>query len=342
VQVSHAKGCEIEGGSTDGIAGAVGLARQAEVAIVVVGESAGMSGEAASRSSLDLPGHQLDLLRAVHATGTQTVVVLINGRPLTIGWAAEHVPAILEAWLPGTQGGHAIADLLSGDVNPGGKLPATFPRSVGQVPIYYNHLSTGRPPKADQKYTSKYLDVPWEPLFPFGHGLSYTRFRLSNLRLSPRTIPADGRLAVTVDVENVGDRAGDEVVQLYIRDVVASVARPVKELAGFQRIPLRPGEKKTARFELGPEHLGFYDRELRFVVEPGEFVITAGTSSAGGLEDRLEVVRAAHASRSTRPEFRGGHSNEVISRLNSADGRDHEDRSSGSRNSQFSRSEEAP
>jgi beta-glucosidase len=290
VQVAHAKGCEIEGGSTEGFAEAVRLARQSEVTIVAVGESSSMSGEAGSRSSLDLPGHQLDLMKAVHATGTPTVVVLMNGRPLTIGWAAEHMPTIVEAWLAGTQGGHAIADVLFGDVNPGGKLPVTFPRVVGQVPIYYNHLSTGRHPKEENRYTSKYLDVSWEPLFPFGHGLSYTRFRLSNLKLSRGSIPVDGRLDVTVDVENVGSRTGDEVVQLYIRDMVASVARPVRELAGFERITLMPGEKKTARFELGPERLGFYNRQLQFVVEPGEFRVIVGTSSVGGLEERFDVV----------------------------------------------------
>jgi beta-glucosidase len=289
VTVTYAKGCEIEGGTTDGLAEAARLAHRSEVAIVAVGESAEMSGEAASRSSLDLPGHQLALIQAVHATGTPTVVVLMNGRPLTIGWVAEHVPAILEAWLAGTQSGHALADVLFGDVNPGGKLPVTFPRVVGQVPLYYNHPNTGRPPSAE-KYTSKYLDVPVGPLFPFGHGLSYTRFRLSDLRLGDRSIPADGQLIVSVDVENTGDRAGDEVVQLYLRDVVARVARPVKELRGFERVALGPGEKKTVRFTLASEHLGYYDHRMQFLVEPGEFQVTAGTSSVGGLEDRFQVV----------------------------------------------------
>jgi beta-glucosidase len=290
VQVSHTKGCNLEGGSADGYVEAVRLARQSQVAILAVGEASAMSGEAASRSSLDLPGQQLGLVKAVQATGTPTVVVLYSGRPLTIGWVAEHVPAIIEAWLPGTQGGHAIADVLFGDVNPGGKLPVTFPRVVGQVPIYYNHLSTGRPPKVDNKYTSKFLDVDSSPLFPFGHGLSYTRFRLSNLQLSARSIPANGQLTASVDVENIGDRIGDEVIQLYIRDVVASVARPVKELAGFERLTLRPGERKTARFDLGSKHLGFYDHRVQFVVEPGEFQVTAGTSSEGGLTDHFEVT----------------------------------------------------
>ena len=180
-------------------------------------------------------------------------MILYNGRPLTIGWVADHVPAILEAWLPGTEGGNAIADILFGNVNPGAKLPVTFPRVVGQVPLHYNHLNTGRPAQAGNRYTSKYLDVPIGPLFAFGHGLSYTRFQLSGLKLSRREIPPDGRLAVSVDVQNVGDRPGEEVVQLYIRDLVASVARPVKELAGFERVSLQPGETKTLRFELGPE-----------------------------------------------------------------------------------------
>ena len=295
--VAHAKGCEIEGASTDGFAEAIRLARQAELAIVAVGEASAMSGEAASRSSLDLPGHQLDLVKAVHATGTPTIVVLFNGRPLTIGWVADNVPAILEAWLPGTEGGNAIADVLFGDVNPAAKLPVTFPRVVGQVPLYYNHLNTGRPPEAGNRYTSKYLDVPSEPLFAFGHGLSYTRFQLSNLKLSRRDIPPDGRLAVSVDVQNIGDRPGDEVVQLYIRDLVASVVRPVKELAGFERVSLQAGETKTVRFELGPERLGLYNRQLQFVVEPGEFRVTVGTSSTGGLEDRFEVVGAPSSNR---------------------------------------------
>ena len=290
MQVFFARGCEIEGRWTDGFTEAVRMARQSEVAIVAVGEASAMSGEAGSRSSLDLPGHQLDLVKAIHATGTPTVVVLMNGRPLTIGWVAEHVPAILEAWLPGTEGGNAIADILFGDVNPGAKLPVTFPRVVGQVPLYYNALNTGRPPKPDNRYTSKYLDVPSEPLFAFGHGLSYTRFQISNLRLSRRTITLTETLTVSVDVQNLGDRPGDEVIQLYLRDVVASVARPVRELAGFERVSLKPGETKTARFKLGPEHLGFYNRQLQFVVEPGAFQIFTGTSSSGGLEDHFEVL----------------------------------------------------
>jgi beta-glucosidase len=289
-KITYAKGCDIMGDSTEGFAEAVRVARESDVVIVAVGESAEMSGEAASRSSLDLPGRQLDLVKAIHATGKPTIVVLMNGRPLTINWIAENAPAILETWFAGTQGGAAIADVLFGDVNPGGKLPVTFPRTVGQLPLYYNHKNTGRPPDANNKYTSKYLDVAWTPLFPFGHGLSYTQFRLTNLQLSAQMISLDGRLTASVEVENTGRRTGDEVVQLYITDVASSVTRPVKELKGFERITLRAGEKRRVQFTLTPQHLGFYNREMRFVVEPGAFKVMVGTSSEGGLEAGFEVV----------------------------------------------------
>jgi beta-glucosidase len=214
----------------------------------------------------------------------------MNGRPLSINWIAENSPAILETWYAGTEGGNAIADVLFGDANPGGKLPVTFPRSVGQCPIYYNYKNTGRPPDANNKYTSKYTDISWTPLFPFGYGLSYTKFQLSNLRLSAQSIPANGRLTASVDVENVGQRTGDEVVQLYIRDVASSVTRPVKELKGFERVTLRPGAKRSVTFRLGPQELGFYNREMRFVVEPGEFKVFAGNSSQDGLEASFSVA----------------------------------------------------
>ncbi|HWP41736.1 MAG TPA: glycoside hydrolase family 3 C-terminal domain-containing protein, partial [Blastocatellia bacterium] len=289
-RVAYAKGVEIDGDSTEGIAEAARLASESDVAVLAVGESAEMSGEAASRASLDLPGRQLDLVKAVVATGKPTVVVLMNGRPLTINWIAENAPAVLEAWFAGTQAGHAIADVLFGDVNPGGKLPVTFPRAVGQAPLYYNHKNTGRPPDPKNKYTSKYLDVPVTPLYPFGYGLSYTQFRIANLRLSAKRIPPDGQLTVSVDVENVGKRAGDEVVQLYIRDVVASVTRPLKELRGFERITLGPGERRRVEFKLGPEQLGFYNRDMRFAVEPGEFKVFVGNSSVDLLEAGFEVI----------------------------------------------------
>jgi beta-glucosidase len=273
----------------NGIENALRAAREAEAIVIAVGETAEMSGEAASRTSLDLPGKQLELIQAIHALRKPYVVVLMNGRPLTINWLAENSPAILETWFAGTQAGPAIADALFGDVNPGGKLPVTFPRTVGQVPIYYNHKNTGRPP-TEQKYTSKYLDVPVAPLYPFGYGLSYTKFNFADVRLSANSIAPDGQLMVSVEIENTGQRAGDEVVQLYIRDQTASVTRPVKELKGFERITLQPGEKRRVQFKLTSEHLGFYNRDMRFVVEPGEFKVFVGADSENLLEKSFAVV----------------------------------------------------
>ena len=289
-KIVYAKGCDINTDSTDGFEAAVSAARNSDVVVLAVGESSGMSGEAASRSSLDLPGRQLDLVKAVQATGKPTIVVLMNGRPLTINWIAENTSAILETWFAGTEAGNAIADVLFGDVNPGGKLPVTFPRTVGQEPLYYNHLNTGRPPDINNKYTSKYLDVAWTPLFPFGYGLSYTQFGITNLQLSAQRIRANGKLTVSVQVENTGKRAGDEVVQLYIRDVAASMTRPVKELKGFQRVTLKPGEKRRIEFLLSGEQLGFWNREMRFVVEPGEFKVMVGTNSVDLIETKFEVA----------------------------------------------------
>lgn len=290
-KISYARGTDVLGESDEAFAEAVRIAREAEVVVVAVGESAEMSGEAASRSSLDLPGRQLDLVKALHATGKPLAIVLMNGRPLSINWIAANAPAILESWFAGTEGGHAIADVLFGDVNPGGKLPITFPRTVGQAPLYYNHKNTGRPPEATNKYSSKYLDVDWTPLFPFGYGLSYTTFKFKNLQLSTTQISPTGQLRMTVDVENTGNRAGDEVVQLYIRDVTASVTRPVKELKGFQRITIQPGETKHVEFVLGEESLGFYNREMKFVVEPGEFKVMVGPNSQELLEKSFQVAQ---------------------------------------------------
>jgi beta-glucosidase len=285
-KVSYAKGCDTQGESAAGIAEAVAVARESDIAIVFVGETAEMVGEAASKSSLDLTGRQMDLVKAVQATGKPTIVVLINGRPLTVGWIFDNTPAVLEAWMGGTEAGNAIADVLFGDANPSGKLPVTWPRTVGQVPIYYNHMNTGRPPEAKSRYTSKYLDVPWTPQFPFGYGLSYTQFKITNLQLSAQRISATGKLTASVEVENVGKRSGDEVVQLYIRDVAASMTRPVKELKGFERITLQPGEKKRVEFLLTAEELGFWNREMRFAVEPGEFKVMVGANS----EDLTEAT----------------------------------------------------
>ena len=295
-KINYARGCAIESTSIDGAAEAlwldeaVRIARGADVVVVALGESADMTGEAASRASLDLPGRQLELVKAVIAIGKPTVVVLMNGRPLTINWIADNAPAILETWFAGIQAGNAIADVLFGDVNPGGKLPVTFPRAVGQVPLYYAHKKTGRPADPSNKYTSKYLDNQVTPLFPFGYGLSYTRFRLTNLRLSAQSIKSNGSISVSVDMENVGKRTGDQVVQLYIRDVAASVTRPVKELKGFERITLKPAEKRRVQFTLAPEQLAFYNRDMRFVVEPGEFKVFVGTNSLEELEASFRVV----------------------------------------------------
>jgi beta-glucosidase len=284
-RVVHVKGCEITGHENAAIDDAVKAARDAGAAVLVVGESADMSGEAASRSTLDLPGRQEELVRAVVETGVPVAVVLVNGRPLAIPWIAEHAPAILETWFLGTRAGDAVAEALFGEINPSGKLPVTFPRAVGQVPIFYNHRRVGRPP-TDQKYTSKYLDLPSTPLFAFGHGLSYTQFRYEDLRVSPEP----GRhVRVSAEVANVGGRQGDEVVQLYVRDEAASVTRPTKELRGFEKVRLAPGERRRVEFVLGPEHLAFLGRDLHWIVEPGSFRVWIGPSSAEGLEGTFEL-----------------------------------------------------
>jgi beta-glucosidase len=289
--VAYARGSSITGWETDGFAEAVEVARHADVAIVVVGEREVETGEAASRTAIDLPGVQRDLIEAVHQTGTPVVAVLMSGRPLAISWLAANVPAIVQAWHPGIQGGNALADLLWGDFNPSGRLTVSFPRSVGQVPIYYNRDNTGRPP-TDSRYTSKYLDSPNTPLYPFGHGLSYTTFEYGDLVLSADTIAAEGSVSVSATVTNTGDVAGAEVVQLYVRDVVASVVRPVKELRGFTKVFLEPGERRTVRFTLGPRELGFYNQDMQWVVEPGVFKVWIGWSSEEGLEGSF-VVRGS-------------------------------------------------
>ena len=258
-------------------------ARQAKVAILVLGERHDMSGEAASRSSLGLPGVQQQLLEAIAATGTPVVLVLMNGRPLILEWAAEHVPAIVETWFLGVEAGNATADVLFGDVNPSGRLPVTFPRSVGQIPLYYNHRNTGRPPAAE-KYTSKYIDVPVTPRYPFGYGLSYTTFSYRDLKLGAARIGPRDTLTVSVTVTNTGTREGTEVVQLYVRDEVASVARPVRELKGFRRVTLKPGEARTVELRLAARDLAFYGLAMRPVLEPGTFRVFVGPNSAEGLE----------------------------------------------------------
>jgi beta-glucosidase len=287
--VTYAQGCDTACTSTAGFGAAVSAAKASAVTVVVVGEPAADSGEASSRSMIGLPGQQLALVQAIAATGKPYVVDLMNGRPLTIGWLAAHAPGLLESWFPGTEGGNAVADVLFGKVNPGGKLPMSFPRDVGQIPVYYNELPTGRPYDPANKYTSKYLDVPNTPQYPFGYGLSYTTFALSNLHLSASSIASTGRLTVTADITNTGSTAGDDVAQLYIHESGTSILQPVRRLDGFQRVTLKPGQTRTVRFTLGPANLGFYNDQGQFTVEPGSFDVYAGDSSTGGLHGQFTV-----------------------------------------------------
>lgn len=291
-RVYYARGCDVNSESREGFAEAVEAARKAEVAVLVMGGKSGLTpdctcGEFRDRADLGLPGVQEELVRAIYETGTPLVVVLVDGRPYAIPWIAEHVPAIVEAWLPGEEGGEAVADVLFGDHNPGGKLPITFPRAVGQVPIFHDHKPSG----GRSFLYGDYVSLSAKPLFPFGHGLSYTQFEFENLRIAPTQVAPDGRVQISVDVKNVGERKGDEVVQLYIHDVVASVTRPIKELKGFKRITLEPGEKKTVIFTLAVSQLGFYDRRMALVVEPGTIDVMVGSSSEQiRLSGQFEIV----------------------------------------------------
>ncbi len=308
VNILHAEGCGLTQSTNDAgqmwyddevllpdpeqdtalIATAVATAQQADVVLLVLGDNEQTCREGwaeshlGDRDSLDLPGRQEELLRAVTATGKPVVLLLINGRPASINYAAAHVPAILEGWYLGQAAGTAVADVLFGDVNPGGKLPITFPRSVGQIPAYYYHKPSAR---------RGYLFTDKEPLFPFGHGLSYTRFEYRNLRLSANPIRVDEAATLTVEVTNVGDRAGDEVVQFYVRDLLSSlVTRPVKLLKGFQRLSLQPGETRSVAFPVGPEQLQYLDETMRLTVEPGQFELQVGGSSQPALRITLTAV----------------------------------------------------
>lgn len=260
---------------------ALHAARKSDVIVAVVGESQGMSGESASRSDIGIPKSQLTLLKELKKTGKPLVVVLMNGRPLTLEWENENADAILETWFAGTEAGNAIASVLFGESNPSGKLTATFPRNVGQIPIFYNHKNIGRPYGGDilDKFKSQYLDVSNEPLFPFGFGLSYTTFVYSDLQLSTTELSESGSLDVKVEVSNTGPFAGEEVVQLYTQDLVATVTRPVKELKGYQKISLEPGETREVSFTLTPDDLRFYNTHLEHITEPGEFKVYVGTNS---------------------------------------------------------------
>ena len=263
-----------------GMMEAVSLAKKSDVVIMVLGEHGFQSGEARSRASLGLPGLQQELLEKVHSVNKNIILVLMNGRPLTITWAADNVPAIVEAWQLGSESGHAIAQVLFGDHNPSGKLPMTFPRHVGQVPIYYNHYNTGRPGPLEEVFWSHYIDESTKPLFPFGFGLSYSTFEYSGLDIDSSN---KGQIKVSITVSNTGKVPGEEVVQLYIRDKVASVVRPVKELKGFRKIKLSAGQSRTLTFALTKKELGFYNNSGKFMVEPGEFDVMVGGSSDQGL-----------------------------------------------------------
>jgi len=268
---------------------AVAVARRSDVAVLVLGEIALMSGEAASRSSLKLSGGQEELLEAIAATGKPVVLVLVNGRPLDISWAAVHIPAILEAWYPGSQGGNGVADVLFGDANPAGHLPVSWPRSTGQLPIYYSHNRTQAPEDAPD-FTSRYWDVPTSPLYPFGYGLSYTNFSFDNLKTSQAEAKVGASLEVSVDITNTGSRPGDAVVQLYIHQRAGSASRPVRQLKGFQRVNLGAGEKQTIHFMLGPEELRFWSpAKKEWVVEPEQFDVWVGEDSSANLHGEFRL-----------------------------------------------------
>lgn len=258
---------------------ALEVASGADVIVAVLGEPAGWSGEAASRAEIDIPEPQKSLLARLVDTGKPVVLVLVNGRPLTLTWENEHVPAIVETWAAGIEAGNAIADVLFGDYNPSGRLTMSFPRSTGQIPVYYNHKNTGRPFDEKNKFTSKYIDIPNEPLYPFGYGLSYTTFEYGDITLSKTNLKGNETLTVSTTVTNTGSYPGEETVQLYIGDPVASISRPVKELKGFRKIFLQPGEKKEVSFTVTTEDLKFYNADLKYVWEPGEFIIYVGPNS---------------------------------------------------------------
>jgi len=277
----YAKGCNINDNDTSGFREAVETARKADVVILSVGEAGNMSGEAKSRSSIRIPGVQEQLIRAVYETGKPVIVLINAGRPLVFNWTATHAHAILYTWWLGTEAGNAIADVIFGDHNPSGKLPMTFPRSEGQIPVYYNYFSTGRPFKDenDLNYVSSYIDLPNSPMYPFGFGLSYTSFSYSDPILNKTVITESERLKISITVTNTGNYNGTETVQLYYRDKVASLVRPVKQLAGFQQIFLRPAESRTLTFSLGEEDLRFFNDKLEYKSEPGEFEVFIGGSS---------------------------------------------------------------
>ncbi|EHJ82061.1 beta-glucosidase [Salmonella enterica subsp. enterica serovar Baildon str. R6-199] len=271
---------------------AVLAAKQADVVVAVVGESQGMAHEASSRTNITIPQSQRDLITALKATGKPLVLVLMNGRPLALVKEDQQADAILETWFAGTEGGNAIADVLFGDYNPSGKLPISFPRSVGQIPVYYSHLNTGRPynPEKPNKYTSRYFDEANGPLYPFGYGLSYTTFTVSDVTLSSPTMQRDGKVTASVEVTNTGKREGATVIQMYLQDVTASMSRPVKQLKGFEKITLKPGESKTVSFPIDIEALKFWNQQMKYDAEPGKFNVFIGVDSARVKQGSFELL----------------------------------------------------
>ena len=287
-KILYTKGCDIEGTDKSGFEGAVEIADNADIVIAVVGEAALMSGEAHSRANIDIPGVQPELLKKLVKTGKPVVVVLMNGRPLLLNWEKENIPAILETWFLGTEAGNAIADVLFGDYNPSGKLTISFPYAVGQIPVFYNHRSVGRPNVGD--FGSSYLDIPNEPLYPFGYGLSYTTFKYSDIKLSTEKIKKDQSLTASVDITNTGKYVGKETVQVYIQDLFASITQPVKRLIDYKQIELKPEETQTVSFNITPDKLEIYNEEMKKVVEPGKFKIYIGTNSQEVKEAGFTVV----------------------------------------------------
>ena len=293
VRILAAKGCDVRDKGKDEINQAVALARKADFVILALGESSEMSGEAASRSDISLPGMQLELADEVIKTGKPVVVVLFNGRPLAIPELSSIAPAILETWFGGTQAGNAIADILFGDVNPSGKLTMTFPRNTGQIPVYYNSKNTGRPINPEipfEKYKSNYLDVPNTPLYPFGYGLSYTSFNYSDIKMNKTDFHGNEQIVASIDVTNTGDRDGVEIVQLYIRDLVGDVTRPVKELKGFRKVLIRKGETVNVAFTLTPGELSYYHQDMNFKYDPGDFEIFIGANSAESRSTKFSIL----------------------------------------------------
>lgn len=291
----YAKGCEITDSSMSGFAEAIETAKQSDIVVLTVGERRDMSGEAKSRNNIHLPGVQEELVKAMVATGKPVIVLISAGRPLVFNWTADHVPAILYTWWLGTKGGEAIADVLFGDYNPSAKLPMTFPRTEGQIPVYYNYFNTGRPARNenDLNYVSAYIDLPNSPKFPFGYGLSYTKFSYSDVRLSQPTMNATQKIIATVTVTNSGNYDGEEVVQLYIRDLVGSMVRPVKELKGFRKIFLKKGESKQVSFTITADELKFYNADLKQITEQGEFKLYIGTSSHDVKEASFQLIKSS-------------------------------------------------